>query len=333
MRITQTGQFGLELGNWVVNSIVMKCWKSSDVVQVKSKALAGSRKLLVKTQVSGIFSLCFGCKKLEKWQSLKSAAEGKLTGNLVPRGTRRTWYGSFALITIMVLALKQSMVIERRCITRDELTSGRGGNLVDFDPMIVEEVMGYLDVWVADRNLPPSVVKEDSSKEVIVSLLEETKCVFVVEGTIKDGVNTWWGFEDGTGGSYVDKLWENNSGLKTCFDRIWIPRLSSVLTTILDEAHKSKYSIHPGATKIFYDLRYHFWWPGTRREVVKYVEGCLTCLRVMAEHQKPYGKLQPLEIPLWKWENIAMDLITKLPKTRKGYDAIWVVVDRLTNSA
>ncbi|KAI3717316.1 hypothetical protein L1987_68865 [Smallanthus sonchifolius] len=133
--------------------------------------------------------------------------------------------------------------------------------------------------------------------------------------------------------AYIDKLGENSMGLKTCFDRIWIPRLSSVLTTILDEAHKSKYSIHRGATKMFYDLRCHFWWPGMRRDVVKYVERCLTCLRVKAEHQKPYGKLQPLEIPLWKWENITMDLITKLPKTRKGYDAIWVVVDRLTKSA
>ncbi|KAI3795293.1 hypothetical protein L1987_37944 [Smallanthus sonchifolius] len=132
--------------------------------------------------------------------------------------------------------------------------------------------------------------------------------------------------------AYVDKLGENSSGLKTCFDRIWIPRLSSVLATILDEA-KSKYSIHPGATKMFYDLRCNFWWPGMRRDIVKYVERCLTCLRVKAEHQKLYGKLQTLEIPLWKWENITMDLITKLPKTRKGYDAIWVVVDRLTKSA
>ncbi|KAD4385317.1 hypothetical protein E3N88_25485 [Mikania micrantha] len=55
--------------------------------------------------------------------------------------------------------------------------------------------------------------------------------------------------------------------------------------------------------------------------------------QVKAEHQKPYGKLQPLEIPLWKWEHITMDLITKLPKTRKGYDTIWVIVDRLTKSA
>ncbi|KAJ0549461.1 putative nucleotidyltransferase, Ribonuclease H [Helianthus annuus] len=69
-----------------------------------------------------------------------------------------------------------------------------------------------------------------------------------------------------------------------------------------------------------------------KREIAKYVEKCLTCSRVKAEHQKPYGKLQPLEIPVWKGEHITMDLVTKLPKTRKGHDAIWVVVDRLTKS-
>ena len=91
---------------------------------------------------------------------------------------------------------------------------------------------------------------------------------------------------------YVDQLAENSGGLKTCFDRIWIPRKSAVLVDVLDEAHKSKYSIHPGATKMYHDLRRSFWWPGMRRDIEKYVEKCLTCSRVKAEHQKPYGKMQ-----------------------------------------
>jgi len=70
-----------------------------------------------------------------------------------------------------------------------------------------------------------------------------------------------------------------------------------------------------------------------KQDIAKYVEKCMTCRKVKAEHQKPDGKLQPLEIPVWKWEHITMDLITKLPRTAKGYDAIWVVVDRLTKSA
>jgi len=70
-----------------------------------------------------------------------------------------------------------------------------------------------------------------------------------------------------------------------------------------------------------------------KRDVAWFVERCLTCRRVKAEHQRPHGKLQPLEIPEWKWEQITMDFITKLPRTARGVDAIWVIVDRLTKSA
>ncbi|KAJ9561583.1 hypothetical protein OSB04_006743 [Centaurea solstitialis] len=103
--------------------------------------------------------------------------------------------------------------------------------------------------------------------------------------------------------------------------------------TLLDEAHKSKFSIHPGATKMYQDLKTDYWWPGMKRDVARYVEKCLTCLRVKAEHQRPHGKLQPLDIHVWKWEHITIDLITKLPRTPRNVDAIWVIVDRLTKSA
>lgn len=52
-----------------------------------------------------------------------------------------------------------------------------------------------------------------------------------------------------------------------------------------------------------------------------------------ALHQRPYGKLKPLEIPEWKWDHIAMDFVTALPKSQRGNTAIWVIVDRLTKSA
>ncbi|GJS77477.1 putative reverse transcriptase domain-containing protein [Tanacetum coccineum] len=68
----------------------------------------------------------------------------------------------------------------------------------------------------------------------------------------------------------------------------------------MDEAHTARYSIHPGTDKMYYDLRDLYWWP---------------------------------EIPEWKWDKITMDLVTKLPKSSGGYDAIWVIVDRLTKSA
>ncbi|GJS04541.1 putative nucleotidyltransferase, ribonuclease H [Tanacetum coccineum] len=116
-------------------------------------------------------------------------------------------------------------------------------------------------------------------------------------------------------------------------DRIWVPLVGGMRTVIMDEAHKSRYSVHPGADKMYYDLRDMYWWPGMKRDIATYVSKCLTCAKVKAEHQRPSGLLQQPEIPEWKWENITMDFITKLPRTRNGHDAIWVVVDRLTKSA
>ncbi|GJX30250.1 putative reverse transcriptase domain-containing protein [Tanacetum coccineum] len=101
----------------------------------------------------------------------------------------------------------------------------------------------------------------------------------------------------------------------------------------MDEAHKSKYSVHQGANKMYYDLRDRYWWPGMKKDVAEYVSKCLTCLKVKAEHQRPSGLLQEHEIPVWKWEGIAMDFVTKLPRTSSGHDIIWVIVDRLTKSA
>ncbi|KAL8124244.1 hypothetical protein AgCh_012039 [Apium graveolens] len=95
----------------------------------------------------------------------------------------------------------------------------------------------------------------------------------------------------------------------------------------------SKYSIHPGSKKMYRDLKEYYWWPNVKREVAEWVSKCLTCQRVKAEHQRPSGLLRPLEIPKWKWEHIAMDFVTVLPRTKTNHDAIWVIVDRLTKSA
>ncbi|GJQ94866.1 putative nucleotidyltransferase, ribonuclease H [Tanacetum coccineum] len=102
---------------------------------------------------------------------------------------------------------------------------------------------------------------------------------------------------------------------------------------ILNEAHKSRYSVHLEVDKMYHDLRDMYWWPRMKRDIAIYVSKCLTCAKVKAEHQRPSGLLQQPEIPEWKWDNITMDLITKLPRSRSGHDAIWVIVDRLTKSA
>nr|GEY32334.1 hypothetical protein [Tanacetum cinerariifolium] len=73
-----------------------------------------------------------------------------------------------------------------------------------------------------------------------------------------------------------------------------------------------------------------YWWPGIKKDIAEYVSKCLNCLKVKAEHQRPFGLLQQPEISVWKWEGIAMDFVTMLPRTSSGHDTIWFIVDRLT---
>ena len=70
-----------------------------------------------------------------------------------------------------------------------------------------------------------------------------------------------------------------------------------------------------------------------KRNVVTFIEKCLTCQQVKAEHQRPTGLLQPLEIPELKWDQVTMDFVSGLPRTQKGHDSVWVIVDRLTKVA
>ncbi|GKA14493.1 putative nucleotidyltransferase, ribonuclease H [Tanacetum coccineum] len=213
----------------------------------------------------------------------------------------------------------------------------------------------------------------------------------------------------------LDEMIEQRSdGTLYYLDRIWVPLKGEVRTLIMDEAHKSKYSIHLGADKMYYDLRDslrikghlpapatpwiplwklgrdsycyfvtsclglvvghgtsvvniarrfkseisyllvvspemespemespemespevgRYWWPGMKKDIAEYVSKYVSYLKVKAEHQRESGLLQKPEIPVWKWEGIAIDFVTKLPRTSSGHDTIWVIVDRLTKSA
>ncbi|GKA73607.1 putative reverse transcriptase domain-containing protein [Tanacetum coccineum] len=84
---------------------------------------------------------------------------------------------------------------------------------------------------------------------------------------------------------------------------------------------------------MYQDLKKLYWWPNMKEIIAEYVGKCLTCSRVKAECQKSSGLLVQPEIPMWMWERITIDFITKLPKTSNRHDTIWVIVDRLTKSA
>ncbi|GJR88785.1 putative reverse transcriptase domain-containing protein [Tanacetum coccineum] len=115
--------------------------------------------------------------------------------------------------------------------------------------------------------------------------------------------------------------------------RSWLPCYGDLRSVIMHESHKSKYSIHPSSEKMYQDVKKLYWWPNMKADIATYVSKCLTCARVKAEHQRPSGLLVQPEIPEWKWDNITMDFITKLPKSPQGFDTIWVIMDRLTKSA
>ncbi|GJR59817.1 putative reverse transcriptase domain-containing protein [Tanacetum coccineum] len=109
----------------------------------------------------------------------------------------------------------------------------------------------------------------------------------------------------------IKKLEHRADGTLCLNNRSYVPCFGDLRALIMHESHKSKYSIHPGSDKI----------------------KCLTCAKVKIEYKKPSGLLVQPEIPQWKWENITMDFVTKLPKTAAGQDTIWVIIDHLTKSA
>ncbi|GJU16902.1 putative reverse transcriptase domain-containing protein [Tanacetum coccineum] len=132
----------------------------------------------------------------------------------------------------------------------------------------------------------------------------------------------------------MDKAFEiRPDGTRCIKNRSWLPLFGNLRDLIMHESHKSKYSIHLGSDKMYQDLKKLYWWPNMKAIIAEYVGKCLTCSRVKAECQKPSGLLVQPEIPMWKWERITMDFVTKLPKTSNGHDTIWVIVDRLTKSA
>ncbi|GKC06343.1 putative reverse transcriptase domain-containing protein [Tanacetum coccineum] len=97
----------------------------------------------------------------------------------------------------------------------------------------------------------------------------------------------------------LDEMIEQRSnGTLYYLDQIWVPFKGDVRTLIMDEAHKSKYSVHPGADKMYYGLRDRYWWPGMKKDITEYVSKCLSYLKVKAEHQWPSGLLQQPEIPV-----------------------------------
>nr|GEZ33738.1 putative reverse transcriptase domain, ribonuclease H-like domain, aspartic peptidase domain protein [Tanacetum cinerariifolium] len=131
----------------------------------------------------------------------------------------------------------------------------------------------------------------------------------------------------------MEKAFEiRTDGTRCIKNQSWLPLFGNLRNLIMHESYKSKYSIHPGSDKMYQDLKKLYWWPNMKAIIAEYVGKCLTCSRVKIECQKPSDLLIQPKIPIWKWERIEMDFVTKLPRTSNGHDTIWVIVDRLTKS-
>nr|GFC34942.1 putative reverse transcriptase domain-containing protein [Tanacetum cinerariifolium] len=125
----------------------------------------------------------------------------------------------------------------------------------------------------------------------------------------------------------TEKLEPRMDGTLCLNDRSWLPCFGDLRTVIMHESHKSKYSIHPGYNKMYQDIKKLYWWPNMKADIATYVSKCLTCAKVKAKHQIPSGLLVQPKTLEWKWDNITMDFVTKLPKSSQGYDTSWVIVD------
>jgi hypothetical protein len=108
---------------------------------------------------------------------------------------------------------------------------------------------------------------------------------------------------------------EDDEGVLWYKGRICVPNVKELKDKILCEAHESAYSIHPRGNKMYHDIKATYWWYGMKRGVPVYIALCDTCQRVKVKHQRPAGLVQPMRVPEWKWEEIAMNFIVFLPRT------------------
>ena len=125
----------------------------------------------------------------------------------------------------------------------------------------------------------------------------------------------------------------HNDGIVLFEERVVVPKEGDLREVIMKEAHNSKLSIHPRSTKMYQDLKQSFWWTRMKRDVARFVSQCDVCRRVKAEHQRPEGLLHQLDVPEWTWDHIDMDFVTGFPRSQKGNNAIFIVIDNLSKVA
>jgi len=130
-----------------------------------------------------------------------------------------------------------------------------------------------------------------------------------------------------------DQTYKVQEGLLLHKGRIYVPNDSTVRLKILQESHDALTAGHRGREATQDLISRNYYWPKMGKEIATYVATCDVCQRNKPGHQKPARLLQPLPILTNNWEQISMDFIVQLPKTKTGHDAIVVFVDKLSKMA
>ncbi|GJX58019.1 retrotransposon protein, putative, ty3-gypsy subclass [Tanacetum coccineum] len=199
--------------------------------------------------------------------------------------------------------------------------SRKSGMIACFDSRILHD-LERLDVELCVRG----------SDGYWASMRIESNLMLQIKEAQRDDGELWAIVQNVEDGKHTE-FSVDDDGVVWFEDRLCVPNDQALREKVMTEAHSSPFTIHPGSTKMYRDLKQYFWWNGMKQDVATFVSKCMTCQQVKIEHQRASGLLQPLEIPMWKWDEISMDFVTGLPTTQKRHDAIWVVVDRLTKSA
>ncbi|GJR20981.1 putative nucleotidyltransferase, ribonuclease H [Tanacetum coccineum] len=199
--------------------------------------------------------------------------------------------------------------------------SRKSGMIACFDSIILHD-LERLDVELCVRG----------SGGYWASMRIESNLMLQIKEAQRDDGELWAIVQNVEDGKHTE-FSVDDDGVVWFEDRLCVPNDQALREKVMTEAHSSPFTIHPGSTKMYRDLKQYFWWNGMKQDVATFVSKCMTCQQVKIEHQRASGLLQPLEIPMWKWDEISMDFVTGLPTTQKRYDAIWVVVDRLTKYA
>jgi hypothetical protein len=187
------------------------------------------------------------------------------------------------------------------------------------DPLCEEMIRLNLEV-VQQGNLH-ALAAESNLYDRIVTAQHNDDGIQIIKQKLAEGDPKYTCFQK----DHQDVIWFGK--------RLVVPVNPEIKKAIFDEAHMCKFFIHPGSTKMYQDLKRNFWWSNMKVDIAKYVAECDTCHRMKASHLKSAGVLQPLSIPMWKWDDISMDFIVGLPLTARKKDSIWVIVDRLTKTA